>query len=131
MSTLDFFASLAIATLTGLGVGSGGLLVVYLTLVTHAQQLWAQGINLAFFVLAALSSFAVNLKKRRIPPHTLVFVLTFGMIGVCVGTVLLPYVSPRIIRKIFGGMLILLSLLTFFEEKIKKLLRKVKNKNNF
>ena len=123
MSALDFFVSLAIGVLTGLGVGSGGLLVVYLTLVSDAPQLWSQGVNLAFFALAALASFVVNLRKKRILPHTLIFILTFGMLGVCIGKLLLPYIPPQAIRRVFGYMLILMSLLTVFEGKIKKLFK--------
>ena len=123
MSALDFFVSLAIGVLTGLGVGSGGLLVVYLTLVLGAPQLWAQGINLAFFTLAALASFTVNLRKKRILPHTLIFILTFGALGVCIGRALLPYIPEETIRHVFGYMLILMSLATVFNGKIKKLFK--------
>lgn len=53
MLLLDTLASAIIAILTGLGVGSGGLLVIYLTLVSGIDQPVAQGINLLFFCARA------------------------------------------------------------------------------
>ena len=46
---LDILVSFLIATLSGLGIGSGGLLVIYLTLLDGMPQLRAQGVNLVFF----------------------------------------------------------------------------------
>ena len=111
---IDFIVSLLIGVLTGLGVGSGGLFLVYMTLVRHADQIMAQGLNLAFFVYAALASIAVNLFKKRINIKILIFISVFGVGGVLLGSHILPFISPIIIRKIFGGILIALSLVTFF-----------------
>ena len=111
---IDFIVSLLIGVLTGLGVGSGGLFLVYMTLVRHAEQIMAQGLNLAFFVYAALASIVVNLIKKRIDIKILIFVSVFGVCGVLLGSHVLPFISPVIIRKIFGGILIALSLVTFF-----------------
>ena len=49
-------ASFIIALLSGMGIGSGGLLVIYLTLLEKVPQLTAQGINLLFFIFASASS---------------------------------------------------------------------------
>ena len=111
---LDFIVSLFIGALTGLGVGSGGLFLVYMTLVRNAEQITAQGLNLAFFVYAALASIIVNLFKKRIDIKVLIFISVFGVSGVFLGSYILPLISPMIIRKIFGGVLIVLSLVTFF-----------------
>ena len=111
---LDFIVSLFIGALTGLGVGSGGLFLVYMTLVRNAEQITAQGLNLAFFVYAALASLIVNFLKKRISIKILIFISVFGVCGVLLGSHILPLISPMIIRKIFGGVLIVLSLVTFF-----------------
>jgi uncharacterized membrane protein YfcA len=42
--------SLFIAILSGLGVGSGGLFVVWLTMVEGVDAIEARGLNLLFFV---------------------------------------------------------------------------------
>lgn len=45
----DIIAGLGIALLSGMGVGSAGLLVVWLTMADTVPQLAAQGLNLYFF----------------------------------------------------------------------------------
>ena len=125
---LDFVVSFAVAALAGLGVGSGGLLLIYLTLVRDTEQFIAQGINLAFFIFAALASFIVNARKKRIDPHTLIFITVFGFVGVAVGSVILPTVSPILARKILGAILVLMSLFTFFSPRIKEFIKKRKEK---
>ena len=50
---LTVSVALAIAILSGLGVGSAGLLVVFLTVVSELPQRTAQGVNLMFFLFAS------------------------------------------------------------------------------
>ena len=50
MLLYDLLASLLAAALSGLGVGSGGLLVIYLSLFTDLPQRTAQGFNVLFFL---------------------------------------------------------------------------------
>ena len=66
MFFMDMVASFLISVLAGMGVGGGGLLVIYLSLVRNIDQLAAQGINLLFFVCASLSALVVNIKKRSL-----------------------------------------------------------------
>ena len=63
---LDIIVGAAVAVLSGMGVGSGGLLVVYLTLAAEMQQAPAQALNLFFFLFAAGASTAVNIRRRNI-----------------------------------------------------------------
>ena len=95
-----------IAVLSGIGVGSGGLLVIYLTLVENVPQLTAQGTNLVFFILASLSSLIFTYTKRRIPLGAVVIMAALGICGSLIGTYLTSVISPEIIKKIFGFMLI-------------------------
>jgi uncharacterized membrane protein YfcA len=66
MLLVDILATLLIAVLSGMGVGSGGLMVLYLTLLRGAPQLSAQGFNLLFFLFAVASGMAVHLSRRRL-----------------------------------------------------------------
>ena len=50
---IDILAGILIGTLTGMGIGGGGLLVIYLTAVRGMQQLSAKACNLLFFIFAA------------------------------------------------------------------------------
>ena len=103
---MDSLAFLAIAALSGLGVGSGGLLVIYLTLVKNLPQLTAQGVNLIFFILASLSSLIFSFTKRRIPIGAVAVMSLIGIIGSLTGTWLAAIIPPELLRKIFGVMLV-------------------------
>ena len=102
----DFIAIFVIAALSGLGVGSGGLLVIYLTLINKMPQLAAQGANLIFFILASLASLIFNLPKRRIPYGAVFVMSALGICGSFLGTYLASILSAEVLRKIFGAMLV-------------------------
>ena len=80
------FATFLVALLAGMGVGSGGLYVVYLTLFTEKNQLAAQGLNLYFFIFAtgaALLVVAYGLffrsRGKRLQQAALLLVLGGGI----------------------------------------------------
>lgn len=102
----DIIVIFVIAALSGLGVGSGGLLVIYLTLVNKVPQLAAQGANLIFFILASLSSLIFNLPKRKIPFGAVLIMSALGICGSFLGTHLASLIPAEILRKIFGAMLV-------------------------
>lgn len=74
----DFIAALVTAALAGLGVGGGGLLVLWLTFVTGTEQLAAQGINILFYICASGASLPVHIKKRKL---SLAVLLTLALTG--------------------------------------------------
>ena len=65
MIVVDILAALIIAVLSGMGVGSGGLLVLYLTMVRDTPHLTAQGLNLLFFIFASGASLCIHLTRRQ------------------------------------------------------------------
>lgn len=113
---LDFFASLCVAILAGLGVGGGGLLVIYLTFVKHVGQLEAQGVNLIFFICAAISSLFLDFKKRKINIFLALILILSGLPGVLLGFYLTQRVSPQAVRTVFGIMLIFSGITVFFKK---------------
>lgn len=104
----DTIVSVVIGILAGLGVGSGGLLIVYMTAVDGMDQLSAQGLNLAVFAFALTAAIVVHLHRRRLSLPILGFVVIFGAAGACVGS-LLAAVSPvDVLRLGLGGLLLLM-----------------------
>ncbi|MBQ8403074.1 MAG: sulfite exporter TauE/SafE family protein [Clostridia bacterium] len=117
MAVLDFIAAFFAAALAGMGVGGGGLLVIYLTLVRGAEQLAAQGINLCFFLALCVPSLAIHAYKRKI--H-LCLALIFGISGVFgtfLGAYLLSLATPVLLRKAFGALLLVSGTLALFKKK--------------
>ena len=75
MMLLHMLASFAIALLSGMGVGSAGLFVLYLTSVAGLPQLQSQGLNLVFFLLSAGASFLYHVRRRHIPWGLVLFLI--------------------------------------------------------
>ena len=103
---IDFIVSASVALLSGLGVGSGGLLVVFLTEYRGVGQLFAQGINLLFFIFSSAAATAVNLRKRRIAYGTVLLMSLGGAVGAIVGAFAGSLIDPAYLRIGFGIMLL-------------------------
>ena len=99
--------SLFIAILSGLGVGSGGLFVVWLTMVEGVDAIGARGLNLLFFVFSATSALFFHLIRKRIKVQTVLILSLFGAVGTLVGSLIGDSINPFILKKIFGAMLFL------------------------
>lgn len=102
---LDILVGTAVAVLSGMGVGSGGLLVVYLTLAGDMPQASAQALNLFFFLFAAGASTAVNMRRRNIAWGCVLILSAGGIIGAVAGAAIAAVAKPRILKMLFGLML--------------------------
>lgn len=100
--------------LSGLGIGGGSLLMLWLTLVLHMPQDIAATINLLFFIPSALIATAFHCKKGTVDfKHTLP-----ALIAGCVGALLLSQISTEIdiafLRKAFGILLLVTGIREIF-----------------
>lgn len=114
--TVDVLVSLLIGVLAGLGVGSGGLLIVYLTWADGMDQLAAQGMNLALFVFALGSAVLVHLHRRRLSVPLLGFVVLFGGVGALAGSLLAQEIHTGILRNGLGYLLLLMGAVSLFKK---------------
>ncbi len=95
------------ALLTGLGVGSGGFYLLYLTEVMGLARHEAQGLNLLFFFVASASSVLSHFRRGHLSPSRFLPLLGFGGLGAVFGSLFLNYISPSVTRRIFGVLLLL------------------------
>lgn len=102
---LDIIVGTAVAVLSGMGVGSGGMLVVYLTLAAGMSQAPAQALNLFFFLFAASASTAVNIRRRNIAWGCVILLGLGGAVGAIAGSAIAAVAKPRVLRMLFGIML--------------------------
>ncbi|MBO5757821.1 MAG: sulfite exporter TauE/SafE family protein [Clostridia bacterium] len=109
---LDIIASFAIALLSGLGIGSGGLLVICLTLYAGMPQLRAQGINLVFFLFSAGASMLAHLSHRKLIAPLCILLIVSGLPGALLGATLASVLPAALLRKLFGAFLISAGVLT-------------------
>ena len=107
MAFVDMIAAFFMGALSGMGIGGGGLLVIYLTLFRGAGQMSAQGINLYFFVFASIAALIIHCRKRRISYSRVLLISAFGMPLSLFGGLLASVTDPYLLRKIFGIMLII------------------------
>ena len=117
---LGIAAAFVTAALAGLGVGGGGLLIVYLTLAAGMEQYEAQGINLLFFIVSAAASLFVHKKHRKLNFSLILLLSVFGAAGAVAGSLITNIADPSLIRKIFGGMLTLSGAVSLVGTLIKK-----------
>ena len=106
MQWLHFLAALLLSALSGMGVGGGGLFLIYLALVTDMPQLSAQGANLLFFLCSAGAAVLIHLQRRKILWKAVLFLTLSGIVGVFFGTRLSLILDEAILRRIFGALLV-------------------------
>lgn len=116
---VDFVAGMTVAALSGMGVGGGGLLVLYLVFVKNMGQIEAQGINLLFFIVSAIAAFLYNVRKRKINFRLCILLSLCGIGGSVIGALSADILSPQTVRRIFGWLLVGSGIWSFFGEKIK------------
>ena len=104
----------ALGLLAGLGVGGGSLLILWLTLVLEMEHSVARGINLLFFIPTAVIASLFRWKQGTLDFKKVLPAVISG----CVSAGVLSFVSGQLqlalIRKIFGGLLILTGLRELF-----------------
>lgn len=121
MGIIDFFAGVVIAVLAGMGIGGGGLLVLYLLFAREMGQVASQGINLVFFICAGIASLVYHKRKRRINVRLMLFLIVFGVVGAITGAYCASVIDPEIIRKIFGWLLIISGISVVFKKEKKRI----------
>jgi len=116
MFFIDFIAGILISLLAGLGIGGGGLLVIYLIMVKDISQIEAQGINLLFFVVAGAASLIIHIKKRKLDLKNIIVMIIFGSLGAVAGSFIANLTDATIVKKIFGGFLLLSGIIELFSK---------------
>ena len=101
------FVGCVLGFLSGLGVGGGSLLLMWLTLVLGSPQEQARVMNLMFFIPSAAIACLFRWKQGRLNRKvTLTAVLT-GLAGAWLGSSFIGILDEAILRKGFGILLIL------------------------
>lgn len=93
--------------LTGLGVGGGSLLILWLTMVMEMPQAEARGINLLFFLPAAVIACCFRWKQGTLNLRRVLPAVLAGTAAAAVFTLLGQSLDGELLRKGFGGLLLL------------------------
>lgn len=96
--------------LAGLGVGGGSLLILWLTAVLSMEQRTAQGVNLLFFLPAAVISCLMNHRAGRLDREAAVPAVLAGAMGAGLCAWAASGLDTALLKKLFGGLLIVTGL---------------------
>ena len=92
--------------LSGLGVGGGTFLMLWLTLVLGMDPQSARCINLLFFIPCAICSSLFRWKQGTLPIKKLIVPILLGCIMAGIFSFWGSTLDTAVIKKIFGGLLI-------------------------
>ena len=100
--------------LSGIGVGGGSLLVLWLTLVMDVPAETARVINLLFFIPSALIACFFRWKHGALDIRAILPAIVSG----CLSAALFSWIGNRmdtsLLKKLFGGLLILTGIRELF-----------------
>ncbi|MDD4699909.1 MAG: sulfite exporter TauE/SafE family protein [Oscillospiraceae bacterium] len=97
-----------------MGLGGGGVLLIYLTVFAGAEQLNAQGINLIFFIPIAILSMIIYAKNGQINWGVVIKTALCGLIGAFAGSFFAGFIGGELLSKLFACMLVILGVYEFF-----------------
>ena len=92
--------------LSGLGIGGGSLLILWLTVVLGMEPGAARSINLLFFIPSAIVSILFRLKQGTLKVRSVLPAVAAGCIAAAVFSWISTILDVALLKKIFGGILI-------------------------
>ena len=114
---LPLVVGTATGVLSGFGVGGGTLLLVYMTAFAGVEQHLAQGINLLYFLPAGLMALPTHLRNGYIRKDALLPAIGAGLIFAGLGAWAATAMDVALLRRLFGGFLIVVGLRELFGRK--------------
>ena len=111
---IAILAGLVCGVLSGFGIGGGSLLMVWMTAVLSMEQKAAQGINLLYFLPTAVCALIFHAKHRQICWKAVLPAAIAGCAAAVPGALLAASLDMELLRKLFGGFLVLVGISEVF-----------------
>ena len=111
---VKFLVGAVLGFLSGLGVGGGSLLLLWLTLVLGEAQATARVMNLMFFIPCALVATVFRWKQARPDKRLALSAVAAGLLGAVIGNVIGPRLDVALLKKAFGVLFILCGIRELF-----------------
>lgn len=115
-------SGIAAGVLGGMGMGGGTILIPLLTIFFNVGQKEAQAINLVAFIPMAIVSLAIHIKNKRVKKEGLLWIIVPAVLTSVGGGFAAQAVNGEVLKRIFGGFLLILSVVQFFSEEITEFL---------
>lgn len=100
--------------LSGLGIGGGSLLILWLTMALNMDPGTARGINLLFFIPSALAACFFRIRQGRLNLAKILPAILSGCIAAAIFSWLSTVVDASVLKKLFGLVLIAAGLRELF-----------------
>jgi len=107
-------------TISGMGIGGGTLLIPALTLLYGMEQHQAQSVNLIYFIPMAIVALISHFKSGNIEKEPVKKLILFGVIGAVVGALIAVNMKPDLLKRFFGGFLLVMGIYEFSRKEKKK-----------
>ena len=116
---IPFVVGLGTGVLSGFGVGGGTLLLIVMTNFLGVEQTVAQGINLLYFIPAAVTSLPSHVKNGFVDTQVLKWAVPAGLLTSGLAAWLATGMEVEVLRKIFGVFLLVIGLSELFRKEEK------------
>ncbi len=103
--------------ISGMGIGGGTILIPTLAFLYGIEQQQSQGVNLVFFLPTAIIALYLHNKNHRVEWGLTKKIALWGIIGAIGGSLLAMSLAPDLLRKVFGGFLLLMGVKEIFVKK--------------
>ncbi len=100
--------------LAGIGVGGGSLLILWLTVVLDMPHPAARSINLLFFIPSALIASFFRWRQGTLEFKKILPAVIAGCIAAAIFSVVSRNMDTTLLKKLFGGLLLLTGLRELF-----------------
>ncbi|MBR3972725.1 MAG: sulfite exporter TauE/SafE family protein [Oscillospiraceae bacterium] len=107
----------ALGFLTGLGIGGGSLLILWLTMVLNTDPFTARSINLLFFIPSAVIACIFRMKQGKLNLHPILPAIIAGCIAAGIFSWISTILDVEILKKGFGIVLLAAGLRELFYKK--------------
>ena len=116
---LLFLIGLLSGIVSGMGIGGGTVLIPAMIFLAGASQHSAQSVNLTAFIPTALVAIYVHCKNKHIRFKLAFHLILAGALGAILGSVLASSMPSQLLRKLFGGFLLLMGIYEFIRKEKK------------
>ena len=98
--------------LGGMGMGGGTVLIPLLTLLGSLEQHTAQAINLICFIPMSLLALVIHVKNKLVETKGIWIIMLPACTMAVLGSLISQWIEGDILKKIFGGFLIIFSVVS-------------------
>lgn len=110
------FAGIIGGVLGGMGMGGGTVLIPLLSIFYAVSQHTAQAINLISFLPMAVVALVIHLKNKLVDFNGVLWIVIPGVLSCVLGCYLARAIPGDVLRRCFGGFLIVLSVFQFISQ---------------